>query len=338
MKPLAHLRVAALALAAAATGLVITLGGAGPAHAEAWPTRPVKILVPYTPGGAADMLGRLAAQKLTEALGQQFIVENKPGAGGLIASQIVAHATADGYTLGVSSMTTMVINPSSMDRAHWPLDTFKDFTQIALLGGPPNVLIVDTKLPVKTLKDFVALAKTTPGGFSYGSAGIGSGGQMVAEMIQRLAGFHMTHVPYKGASQATADVMGHQIAAASVTVSTAAGQMKGGLVRALAVSTKQRVPEFPDIPTFAELGYPEATSMIWFAMCGPAGLPPDIANKVNAVVVKGFQGPDIRKRLAAEAIQTEPFTPPQFVDFVKAETTRWGPIAREAVASAKKTK
>ena len=321
-------RFAALCTAVA---VLLMAAGAAPAKAaDTWPTRSVRIIVTYTPGGAADTLGRYAAQALSQALGQQFVVENRPGAGGLIGTEIFARAAPDGYTLGVTSLTTEVINPASMDHEHWPLDPFKDMTQIALLGGPPNVLIVDPQLPAKSLKEFIDLAKKAPGGFSYGSAGIGSGGQMVAEMLQRLAGFHMTHVPYKGASQATADVMGHHIQAGSVTLSTAAGQIRGGLVRALAVSTKQRVADFPNIPTFAELGYPDATSMIWFALAGPAGLPPAIVDKVNKIVVTSFQSPEMQKRLAPEAIQTEPYTPAQFLAFVKDETKRWAPIAREA--------
>ena len=305
---------------------------------EAWPTRPVRIIVTYTPGGAADTLGRYAAQELSQAFGQQFVVENRPGAGGLIGSEIVARAAPDGYVLGVSSLTTLVINPASMDHEHWPLDPFKDFTQIALLGGPPTVLVVDTNLAAKTLKDFIAQAKAKQGGFSYGSAGIGSGGQMVAEMLQRLAGFHMTHVPYKGANQAVGDVMGHHIPVGFVTLSTAAGQIKGGLVRALAVTTKSRVADFPDIPTFAELGYSDTTSTTWFALAGPAGLAPAITTKINAVLVKGFQSPDMQKRLTPEAIQTEPFSPAEFTAFVRAETKRWAPIARAAAAVAAKSR
>lgn len=326
MNRLAPLRIA--------TVLLLAMAGLSPALAdEAWPTRPVRLIVTYTPGGAADTLGRYAAQALTQATGQQFVVENRPGAGGLIGTEIFARAAPDGYTLGVTSLTSEVINPASMDHEHWPLDPFKDFTHIALLGGPPNVIVVDPQLPAQTLKDFIVLAKKAPGGFSYGSAGIGSGGQMVAEMLQRLAGFHMTHVPYKGASQAVADVMGHHIQAGSVTLSTAAGQIKGGLVRAIAVSTKQRVADFPDLPTFAELGYPDATSIIWFALAGPAGLAPEIAAKINAIVVKSFQSPEMQARLAPEAIQTEPFTPAEFTAFVQAETKRWAPIAREAATT-----
>jgi tripartite-type tricarboxylate transporter receptor subunit TctC len=314
--------------------LLLLAAGAVPAQAdEAWPARTVRIVVTYTPGGAADTLGRLAAQELSQTLGQQFVVENRPGAGGLIGSEIVARAAPDGYTLGVSSLTTLVINPASMDHEHWPLDPFKDFTQIALLGGPPTVLIVDTNLAAKTLKDFVALAKSKAGGFSFGSAGIGSGGQMVAVMLQRLAGFHMTHIPYKGANQAVGDVMGHHIPVGFVTLSTASGQVKGGLVRALAVTTKTRVSDFPDVPTFAELGYPDTTSTTWFALAGPAGLPPAITTKINAILVKAFQAPEMQKRLAPEAILTEPFTPAEFTAFVQAETKRWAPIAREAATA-----
>ncbi|MBV8537763.1 MAG: tripartite tricarboxylate transporter substrate binding protein [Alphaproteobacteria bacterium] len=320
-------------LRAAAVLLLATVGVSAALADEAWPARPVRIIVTYTPGGAADTLGRYAAQALSQATGQQFVVENRPGAGGLIGTEIFARAAPDGYTLGVTSLTSEVINPASLDHEHWPLDPFKDFTHIALLGGPPNVIVADPQLPAPTLKDFVALAKQAPGGFSYGTAGIGSGGQMVAEMLQRLAGFHMTHVPYKGASQAVADVMGHHIQAGSVTLSTAAGQIKGDLVRALAVSTKQRVADFPDLPTLAELGYLDATSMIWFALAGPAGLPPEIAAKANAIVVKSFQSPEMQQRLAPEAIQTEPYTPAEFTAFVEAETRRWAPIARETAAA-----
>ncbi|HTY66490.1 MAG TPA: tripartite tricarboxylate transporter substrate binding protein [Alphaproteobacteria bacterium] len=317
-----------------AAALLLATACLPPAHAdETWPTRPARIIVTYTPGGAADTLGRYAAQALSEATGQQFVVENRPGAGGLIGTEIFARAAPDGYTLGVTSLTSEVINPASLDHEHWPLDPFKDFTHIALLGGPPNVIIADLQLPAQTLKDFVALAKAKPGSFSYGTAGIGSGGQMVAEMLQHLAGFHMTHVPYKGASQAVADVMGHHIQAGSVTLSTAAGQIKGGLVRALAVSTKQRVADFPDLPTLAELGYPDATSMIWFALAGPAGLPPDVTAKINRIVVKSFQSPGMQQRLAPEAIQTEPYTPAEFTAFVQAETKRWAPIARETATA-----
>jgi tripartite-type tricarboxylate transporter receptor subunit TctC len=315
-----------------ATFLVLLAAAAAPrVHAaDAWPSRPVKIVVTYTAGGAADTLGRLAAQKLGDALSQQFVVENKPGAGGLIGSEIVARAAPDGYTLGVSSLTTLVINPASLDKANWPLDTFKDFTHLALLGGPPTVLVVDTELPIKTLKDFIAVAKSTPKGLSYGSAGIGSGGQMVGEMFQKLAGFHMTHVPYKGANQAMADLMGHQLAVGSVTLSTAGEQIRGGLARAIAVSTKRRVAAYPDLPTFAELGYPDLTSTTWFALAGPAGLPAELTARINAIVNKGFEQPDIVKRLEHDAIEREPYTPAEFVQFIKDETTRWGPIARES--------
>lgn len=313
----------------ALAAILIAVGLAAPAHAEeTWPTRPVKIIVTYVPGGSADTLGRLAAQKLSAAFGQQFVVENRPGAGGLIGCQIAARAAPDGYTLVVTSLTSNVINPATMDATTWPLDTFKDFSHIALLGGPPTVLVVDSQFPAATLAEFIAVAKATPTGLSYGSAGLGSGGALVGEMFQKLAGFHMTHVPYKGANQALADIMGHQLPVGSLTLATTGEQIHGGLMRALAVTTRRRVADYPDLPTFAELGYPDLTSTAWFSLSGPAGLPAELVQRINAAVVKGFQEPDVQARLTHDAIEFEPYSPADFVDFIKAETTRWGPVAR----------
>jgi len=302
---------------------------ASPAVAADWPTRPIKMVVTYAPGGSADTLGRMAAQKLTEALHQQIVVENRPGAGGLIGTEFGARAAPDGYTLLVTSATTLVIGPA-INPKNWTVDTFKDLTQIALLGGPATVLVVDNQLKVKNLKEFVADAKDTPGSLSYGTAGIGSTGQMVGEMFQKLAGFHMIHVPYKGASQAVADIMGHQLSVGSLTLQTAGEQIRAGAIRPLAITSKTRPAGFPDLPTFSEEGYPQLTSSAWFGLAGPAGLPAEIVQKVNTIVVRGFQEPATKKRLEHDAIEFEPYTPAEVVDFVRSEVERWGPIARES--------
>src|SRR3954464_9032910 len=194
------------------------------ASAQPYPARPVKIVAPFAPGGTADTLGRLVAQKLTEQLKESFVVENRAGAGGVVGSEFVAKSPPDGYTLVVSGIASHVIAPHLPGGT--PYDPLKDFTHIALLGGPPAVFAVDPKLPAKTLKEFVALAKEKPGKLTYGSPGPGTQGQLVAEFFKRLAGIDIVHVPYKGASQAVADLMGGQIDAVSTTLSTAAGQIR----------------------------------------------------------------------------------------------------------------
>ena len=322
-------RFAVLLLSTA--GLTIWSTGLTPARAEdAWPSHPVRLVVPFSAGGSADTLGRIAAQQLSEALGQQFVADNRPGAGGLIGVDIAAHAPPDGYTLAVSGIASLVVGPVLNPNA--PYDPLKDLTQIALLGGPPTVLIVANNVPVKTLAEFVALAKSTPGGLSFGTPGIGTHGHLVGEMFQQRAGFRMTHVPYRGASQAVTDIVSGQVPVGSVTLTTASEQILTGSVRALAVTSTRRLAEYPDVPTFVELGYKDMIATTWFSLSGPAGLPPSIVNRISEVIVKSWQKPEVRKRLDRDAIDPEPLTPAEFTEFVKSEIARWGPLARASGA------
>jgi tripartite-type tricarboxylate transporter receptor subunit TctC len=294
------------------------------ARAADWPAKPVRIVVPYAAGGTADTLGRLAAQKLTEALGQQFVVDNKPGAGGLLGSDLVAHSAPDGYNLVVSGIASHVIAPAL--NPNTTFDPMKDFTHIVLLGGPPDVLAVNKDSPAKDLKGFIELAKSSA--VSYGTPGIGTHGHLVAELLQKEAGFKMTSVPYRGASLAVTDIMSGQLQAGCFTLRSAGEQIHVGTLRGIAVTTKKRLAEYPQIPTFAELGYPNLIAITWFSLSGPAGLSPDIVNKINQTVIKGFQAPDVRKHLEPEAIDPEPLTPAEFTEFVKKETLRWAPLAK----------
>ena len=298
--------------------------------ADTWPSKPVRIVVPYGPGGSADTLGRLAAQKLTEALGQQFVIENRAGAGGLVGSEIVAHAAPDGYTLVVSGIASHVIAPAL--NPNTAFDPIKDFTHIVLLGGPPDALVTTKAVRAKTLPEFIALAKTAPGGLSYGTPGIGTHGHLVAELLQKEAGFKMTNVPYRGAAAAVTDIIAGQIPAGCFTLTTASEQIRAGNLNAIAVTTKRRLPDYPDLPTFVELGYPDLVAVTWFALSGPAGLPPDVVTRINQAVIKGFDSPDVRKRLARDAIDPEKLSPAEFTEFVKQETARWAPLARASGA------
>ena len=306
---------------------------AGDAHAaEAWPTRPVRIVVPYGPGGTADFFGRIAADQLTKAFGQQFVVENRAGAGGLVGSELVAHAAPDGYTLEISGVASHIMAPAL--RPDLTFDPVNDFTHIVLLGGPPDVIAVNTGVDAHSFADLVALSKATPGGLSYGTAGIGSHGQLVCELLQKRAGFHMTHVPYRGGAAAIADLAGGHVPVACLTLTTASAQLQAGRIRAVVVSSAHRLAAYPDIPTFAEIGYADLTASTWFALSGPKGMPPDIVDKINAAMIKAFGQPDMRARLERDAIEAEPLSPAQFTAFFKAEAARWTPFARASGAKA----
>jgi tripartite-type tricarboxylate transporter receptor subunit TctC len=309
--------------------LILALCG-GNALAQSWPSKPVRIIAPFAPGGSADTLGRIVAQKLTETFKENFIVENRTGAGGVIGSEFVAKQPPDGYTLLVSGVASHAVAPA-LPRGT-PYDPVKDFTHIALFGGPPAVLVVNPNVPAKDLKELVALLKKEPGKYSYGSPGNGTHGQLVAELFKQLAGVDMQHVPYKGASQAVADLMAGHIPIASTTLSTAAGQIHGGKARALALSTAERLPDYPNVPTYAELGYKELVATIWFSLSGPAGVSPEIVERLNAEVRKALDAPDARQRLRPEGIEPGRMSAQEFSAFVAAEVKRWAPVVKASGA------
>jgi tripartite-type tricarboxylate transporter receptor subunit TctC len=299
-------------------------------NAQEWPSRPVKIIVPFAPGGSADTLGRIVAQKLSDQLKESFVIENRGGAGGAVGSELAAKAAPDGYTLVVSGIASHVIAPLLPQGT--PYDPMKDFSHIALFGGPPAVLAVNPKLPAQNLKDFVALAKAKPGTLSYGSPGNGTQGQLVAELFKRLAGIDLQHVPYKGASGAVTDMIAGHIAAVSTTLSTAAGQIRAGRARGLAISASARLPEYPDIPTFAESGYPDLVATVWFSLSGPAGLPAPIVERLNAEVRRALELSDVKEKLRHEGIAPNRLDAKEFTAFVADELRRWGPIVRASGA------
>nr|MDP2192867.1 tripartite tricarboxylate transporter substrate binding protein [Rhodoferax sp.] len=302
----------------------------GTAAAQAWPEKPVRIIVPFAPGGTADTLGRIVAQKLSESMKQTFVIENRPGAGGLLGSDLVAKAPPDGYTLLVSGAASHAIAPTLSKKV--PFDPVRDFTHIALFGGPPSVLAVNPNVPARNLKEFIAYAKSQPGKLNYGSPGNGTQGHLVGEHFKQLLGIDMVHVPYKGASLAVNDLMAGHIPLISTTLTTAAEQIKGGKARALAVSSASRVSGFPDVPTFAELGYPELTGVIWFSLSGPAGMPQDIVQRLNTEVRRILQLPEVRQRLQPEGIESGNLDPKAFTAFVAAELKRWAPVIRASGA------
>jgi tripartite-type tricarboxylate transporter receptor subunit TctC len=248
----------------------------------------------------------------------------------VIGSDALAKAPPDGYTLLVSGVASHAVAPA-LPRGT-PYDPVKDFTHIALFGGPPAVLVVNPDVPAKDLKEFVGLLKKEPGKYSYGSPGNGTHGQLVAELFKQLAGVDMQHVPYKGASNAMADLIAGHIQAASTTLSTAAGQIHGGKARALAISTAKRLPEYPNVPTYAEMGYKDLVATIWFSLSGPAGMPVEIVEQLNTEVRKALDAPDTRGRLRPEGIEPGQLTAAEFTAFVASEVKRWAPIVKASGA------
>ena len=298
--------------------------------AQSWPAKPVRIIAPFAPGGSADTLGRIVAQKLTESLKENFLVENRPGAGGVIGSEAVAKAAPDGYTLLVSGVASHAVAPA-LPRGT-PYDPVKDFTHIALFGGPPAVLVVNPNVAAKDLKEFVALLKKEPGKYSYGSPGNGTHGQLVAELFKQLAGVDMQHVPYKGASAAVADLVAGHIQVASTTLSTAAGQIHSNRARALAISSANRLPEYPNVPTYAEMGYKDLVATIWFSLSGPAGMPADIVERLNTEVRKALDTKEARERLRPEGIEPGRLSAGEFSAFLASEVKRWAPVVKASGA------
>jgi tripartite-type tricarboxylate transporter receptor subunit TctC len=313
----------AMLLALVALGL---LGLPHQSHAQAWPTKPVKFIAPFAAGGTSDTLGRIAAEHLRDILHQQFYVENRVGAGGMIGSREVAAAEPDGYTFVVSGIASHVIAPA-FSRSP-PYDGLRDFTHVAYLGGPPVVLVVHPSLGVRSFKEFLDLARRTPGGIDYVSSGVGTHGFLFAEDMARREHFKLTHVPYKGSNPAMLDLIAGHVKIGAMAWSSAVEQIRAGNVQALGVSSENRLAGFPDVPTFKELGYPDLVAATWFSLAGPAKLPPDITHRLNAAVIEAMQEPAVQKQLAQDGIELKALSPEDFTKFVAAETARWAPIAK----------
>jgi len=296
------------------------------AQTQIWPTKPVRIVAPFAPGGAADTLGRIIAEPLGTALRQQFFVENRGGAGGLIGAASVATAAPDGYTFIVAGVASHVIAPSISPNPGF--DPMRDFTHIAYLGGPPVVWIVNPTLPVGSYRELIDYIRRSPTPVDYISPGTGTHGFLFAENLARRENIRLTHIPYKGAGPALMDLVGGHVLVGSITFSSAAQQIRAGTVRALAVSSERRLPNFPDIPTFKELGYDDLVSETWFAFSGPARLPGTIVEPLSREIDKILQGPEVKKRMAQDEIEIKLMTPAQVTKHIADEIARWSPLAK----------
>src|SRR5215212_2993449 len=309
------------------SALVIAAVGAlslTPAAAQQdWPSKPVRIVAPFAPGGTADTLGRIAAEELGQAIkGSQFVVENRPGAGGLLGAAAVSNAEPDGYTFVVSGIASHVLGPINNPNAGF--DPIKSFAHVAYFGGPPNVIIAHPSVDVKTLKDLLEAIKKSKDATAYVSPGPGTLGQLLMEAWAQKEKLKVEHIPYKGAGQAITDLIAGHVKVGSMTWTTAAAQIAAGKVIPLAVSSDKRLPDFPDVPTLKELGYPDLVAITWFSLSAPAKTPNEIVGRMNQEVVKLMAKPEVQKRLENEEIETIPMSSEEFTKFVEAEISRWG--------------
>ena len=300
---------------------------AAQAAAQAYPTKPVHIIISFTPGSSTDIVGRIVIQKLTEIWGQPVVPENKSGAGGSIGSAVVAKAAPDGYTLLINSNAHSV-NPAIY--AKLPYDTLKDFTEIAPLAIQPNVFVVPAEAPHKTLGDFVKAARERPGALNIGHAGIGSGTHLTTEKFIAATKIKVTEVPFKGTPEVIAAMFSGDVQAYWAPISAAMALIKGGRLRPLAVSTAKRNPQLPEVPTPTEAGAPGTESPLWFGLWGPGGMPSDLVSKINADVRKALADPAVRERLIQTGNDPMDLSPPEFVKLVRSEMEDYARVLKAA--------
>lgn len=302
------------------------------AQTPAWPAKAVRIVVPFAPGGTVDVLTRFLADRLTSALGQPMLVDNRPGAGGNLGTEMVVRAPADGYTLVMSGSPTHVVNPHLYKNLSY--EPLRDTTPIALIATAPNLLVVTPSLPVNSVEDLVRLARAKPGELAYSSAGNGTSGHLAAELLRSSTRIDIRHIPYKGQADAITGVIRGDIAFAFVTVPGTLPQVKAGRLRAIAITSATRSSLAPDIPTVAQSGFPGFEVLGWYALYGPRGTPADIVSRLNAELAKIMQEPATGERLAQLGAEPRYLTGQPFMDFMLAESAKWGKVIRESGATA----
>ena len=313
-----------------AIGLSLAIGAslvaATEAAAQGYPSRPVKLVVPFPPGGPLDIVGRTIAQKLSDAWGQSVVVDNRPGAGGNIGADVVAKSAPDGYTILMGALSTHAVNPSLY--AKMPYDAVKDFAPITLVAITPNVLVVNASLPVNSAKEFVAYARANSGKLAFGSGSNGSAGHLAGELFKVETATDIIHVPYKGGAPATQALLAGDTQFMFDNLANATPQIKAGKLKALAVTTAERSKLAPELPTMAEAGLPGFDISTWFGLLAPAGTPKDVIAKWNAEVTKILSSPEMRERLTAQGAEPAPMTPDQFAAFIQSEITKYARIVK----------
>jgi tripartite-type tricarboxylate transporter receptor subunit TctC len=306
---------------------VLSLVAAAGASAQTFPAKPIRWLVPYAAGGGSDFLARTVAQTLSTQVGQPVLVDNKPGGNTALAAAETARAPADGYTVLSADNGTLVFNPALYKSLSY--SPTKDLAPVTLMGKFPMILVVGANSGIATAKDFIAKAKAKPGDVSYASAGAGSPHHLAMELLKVEAGLFMVHVPYRGAAPALADVVGGQLPAMMVDLAAGAGFIKGGKVRALAVANPTRLPQLPDVPTFAELGYKNVEAAALVGVVVPSATPPEVVNTLNRQLVAAINEPSVRTRMVDFGVEPVANTPAQYAALLKSETARWHKLIRD---------
>ena len=312
------------------SGALVCLSGvsiAGLAHAQSWPTKPIKLIVPYPPGGGTDVIARIVQEPLAKELGQQVIIDNRGGAGGSIGSALAAQSPSDGYTV-LFTLSSHTINPAIYTKL--PFDTEKDFSSVVTVASLPQILVANPNFPAKTVKEVIEMAKAKPGSISYASVGNGSPGHLAGAMMATDAGVDMTHIPYRGGGPAVTDVMAGQVPLLWVSIPAAAQFVKAGKLRALAVSTVKRSAVFPDVPTMVESGFKGFEVDSWYAMFVPAKTPQAIIDRINKAAVNVLAQPDVKERLLGQGAEAVGDTPAQLSGVVKKEIAKWKQVVKSA--------
>jgi len=294
---------------------------------QAYPSKPIRFISPFAPGGGNDIISRAVAHKLSENVKQQVIVDNRPGANGIIGTELAARSAPDGYTV-VLIPSGHAVNASLHRKL--PYDSIKDFTPITLVGSSPLILAVHPSLPVKNVKGLVAFAKARPGQLTYGSAGIGSSGHLGGALFEVLTGAKMVHVPYKGMSLAITDVIAGQVSLVFGTSASVMQHARSGRMRALATTGARRAAALPDLPTVAEAGVPGYEAGLWYGFVGPARIPPDIVRRLNSEIVSVLNSPEVRERLASQGVEATPTTPEEFGRLLVSDLERWAKVVQRA--------
>ena len=304
------------------------------ANAADYPTKSVRVIVPYAAGGANDLVARVYADAVSAAVGHQLVIENRTGGAGIIGSETVARAQPDGYTLLSSGMAQLVLGPAMSSNA--PFDSIKSFTHIAYLGGPPNVIMVHPSLGIKTLAEFLAYARKQKEPVQYVSPSVGSVGNLACEYLAEREKIKLVHVAYRGGSQAIVDLLAGHVKVGCMTFSTTRGYFEAGKVIPLAVSSEERLPDFPNLPTLKEEGMPDLVLTTWYGMAGPAGLPREIVVKLNQEFVKAIGSPQVQRVVKQESLQTKAMTPEEMTAFMQSEINKWAPVASKLAKGAKR--
>ncbi|CAG2139468.1 Bug family tripartite tricarboxylate transporter substrate binding protein [Cupriavidus numazuensis] len=300
------------------------------AFAQTYPAKPIRVYVPFPAGGGTDAIAREVSNRVSVSQGWNIVIENKPGSGGNLGVDAAAKAPADGYTLALGQTSNLSVNPTLYSRM--PYDSVKDLTPISLVASAPLVIVVGADSPYKTLQDIMAASKAKPGSLNFASPGNGTVAHLTIELLQKTANVKFTHVPYKGASQATTDLIGGQVQLYASSIPTLLGQIRNGRLRAIAVTSAQRTTDLPQVPTVAESGYKGFESVTWFGFVGPAGIPQAIVTRLNAEINKVLQSPELKKKLSEQGATVLGGPPEQFASLIKSEIGRWSPIVKASGA------